>query len=162
MSQNITTDTEQYMQNKSFDPTFGLQTVELIGYDVVNNEMRRVAVNTQGQLVSSAYAVSRASSNATPITSTTTGVISAPSAGNHLTITRFHIANGGSTATWVALRDGAAGTQYYRTYLPQGGVISLNLNATGVLNLTTATRLDIVLSAAGSVEYTIDYLTVAD
>lgn len=120
------------------------------------------AVNRYGAIYTAAWPPSHASSNGTPITATTTSVIAAPSAGNHLRVVRIHISNGGATATWISIRDGAAGTQYYRTFLPQNGVLSLNLKMSGPLDLTTATRLDIVLSAAGSVEYTIDYLTVSD
>lgn len=104
----------------------------------------------------------RVSSNSTAITGTTTSIIAAPSAGNHLRIVRLHAANGGSTATWLRWRDGAAGTQHYATYLPQNGVFSINLNLSGPLDLTTATRLDIVMSAAGSIEYEVDYFTVPD
>jgi hypothetical protein len=106
--------------------------------------------------------VSHASSNGTPIVATTTGIVSAPSSGNHLRLMRLHASNGGATSTWVAWRDGAAGTQHYRSFLPTGGTVSMNLAGSGPLDLTTATRLDIVLSAAGSVEYEVDYQTVAD
>lgn len=112
--------------------------------------------------VSSSVAPSHVSSNGTPITATTTSVVAAPSAGNHLRVVRIHMSNGGSTATWVYVRDGASGTKHYPAYLPQGGMLSINLNSSGPLDLTTVTRLDIVLSAAGSIEYEIDYLTVAD
>lgn len=121
-----------------------------------------VATNRYGAVYITSWPPSHASSNGTPITATTTSVVAAPSASNHLRVVRIHMSNGGSTAAWVAVRDGAAGTQYYRTYLPQGGAMSINLRGSGLLDLTSATRLDIVLSAAGSVEYTIDYLTVSD
>lgn len=119
-------------------------------------------VNRYGHRYMTAPLPTHASSNGTPITATTTSVIAAPSAGNHLRAVRFLLSNGGSTATWVAVRDGAAGTRHYNTYLPQGGVVTLDLNMSGPLDLTSATRLDIFLSAAGSVEYEIDYLTVLD
>lgn len=134
----------------------------LTAFGAASGDYTPHAVNRYGQAYVTSPPPSHASSNGTPITATTTSVVAAPSAGNHLRVTRVHISNGGATATWVAVRDGAAGTQHYRTYLPQGGCISLNLNQSGPLDLTTATRLDIVLSAAGSVEYEIDYLTVAD
>ena len=120
------------------------------------------AVNRYGHQYVTAVPPSHISSNGTPITATTTSVIAAPSAGNHLRIMRIHISNGGATATWVGVRDGAAGTRHYNTYLVQGATISINLNDSGPLDLTTATRLDIFLSAAGSCEYEIDYLTVVD
>lgn len=135
---------------------------DTLGTAVATGDVCRQATNRYGATLVSAYPTSHASSNGTPITATTTSVIAAPSAGSHLRILRVHISNGGSTATWVAVRDGASGTRHYNTYLMQGCCLSINLNASGPLDLTTATRLDIVLSAAGSVEYEIDYVTVAD
>lgn len=119
-------------------------------------------VNRYGHSYVTAPPPSHASSNGTPITATTTTVIAAPSAGNHTRITRFLLSNGGATACWTALRDGAAGTRHYNSYLLQGSMVGGNLMSTGPLDLTTATRLDIFMSAAGSVEYQIDYVTVAD
>lgn len=119
------------------------------------------AGNRYGEQYVTGVPPSIASSNGTPITATTTSVIAAPSAGNHLRIVGIHISNGGATAAWVAVRDGAAGTRHYNTYLPQGGVISKNINFIP-LDLTTATRLDVFLSAAGSVEYEISYYVVLD
>lgn len=103
----------------------------------------------------------RASSSGTPITSTAT-VVSAPASGSHLKIVRIHASNGGSTATWIRWRDGASGTQYYPTYLPQNGIFSINLKTSGPLELSSATRLDLVMSAAGSVEYQVDYEIIMD
>lgn len=140
----------------------GAEARDTLGTAVATGDVVRMAANRYGALLTTAYPTSHASSNGTPITATTTSVIAAPSASSHLRVVRFTLSNGGSTATWVGIRDGAAGTQHYRVYLVQGSVVSLNLNKTGPLDLTTATRLDLVLSAAGSVEYEIDYLTVAD
>lgn len=140
----------------------GAEARDTLGTAVTSGDAVRVVANRYGHLLTTTQPPSHASSNGTPIAATTTSAIAAPSAGSHLRIMRVHLSNGGSTASWVSLRDGAAGTQYYRTYLPQNGVLSLNLNQSGPLDLTSATRLDIVMSAAGSVEYTIDYLTVAD
>ncbi len=105
-------------------------------------------------------ATSQATSNGTPITATTANVIAAPSAGSHLRMLRLHVANGGATATWVSFREGAAGLKKYAVCLPQYGVISPDLG--GSWELPSATSLDIVLSAAGSVEYTLDYEVVVD
>lgn len=134
----------------------------LAGTAVATGDAVRVVANRYGELLTSAMPPSHASSNGTPITTTTTSVIAAPSAGNHLRIVRIHMSNGGATSAWVAVRDGAAGTRHYNTWLPQGGTLSLNLNQSGVLDLTTATRLDIFVGAAASIEYEIDYFTVAD
>lgn len=140
----------------------GLEARDTLGTAVATGQVVRAVGNRYGSTLVSAIPPSHVSSNGTPIAATTTSVIAAPAAGNHLRIVRIHMSNGGATATWVAVRDGAAGTQHYRTYLPQNGLVSINLNLSGPLDLTTATRLDIVLSAAGSVEYEIDYLTVSD
>lgn len=140
----------------------GVSNENATAFGAASGDYTPIATNRYGSVYVTAMPPSHASSNGTPITATTTSVIAAPSASTHLRVMRIHISNGGSTATWVSVRDGAAGTQHYRTYLPQGGVMSLNLRMSGPLNLTTATRLDIVLSAAGSVEYEIDYMTVAD
>lgn len=140
----------------------GAEARDTLGTAVATGDTVRLAANRYGAQHTTAYPTSHASSNGTPITATTTSVISAPAASSHLRVTRFTLSNGGTTATWVGIRDGAAGTQHYRMYLVQGSVVSINLNKTGPLDLTTATRLDLVLSAAGSVEYEIDYLTVAD
>lgn len=140
----------------------GAEARATLGTAVATGDAVRVAATRYGILLSTALAPSRVSSNGTPITGTTTNVISAPGASTHTRVVRIHFSNGGSTSTWVSVRDGLSGSTYYATYLPQGGTVSLNLNASGPLDLTTNTRLDIVLSASGSVEYTIDYFTVAD
>lgn len=51
MSQETTKDTEQYIGNKSFDPTFQLEQVILMGYDSTNNVMRPIAVDSSGNLI---------------------------------------------------------------------------------------------------------------
>ena len=48
--QPTTTDTPQYIQNKSFDPEFQVETAELLGHDLANNVLRRVAVDSSGYL----------------------------------------------------------------------------------------------------------------
>jgi hypothetical protein len=50
MSQSVTHKTPQYMQNESFDPDFNLQTFELLGHDSANATMRRVQVDSSGNL----------------------------------------------------------------------------------------------------------------
>ncbi len=134
----------------------------LTAFGAASGDYAPKAVNRYGQQYVTAPPPSHASSNGTPITATTTSVIAAPSAGNHLRVVRIFFSNGGATSTWIAVRDGASGTQHYRAFLPQNGLLTLDLNTSGPLDLTTATRLDIVLSAAGSVEYEVDYFTVAD
>lgn len=105
--------------------------------------------------------VSQASSNGTAITTaTTTTLVSAPAAGNHLRIFRIHASNSSSTATWVYWRNGAAGTRYYPMYLQQGAVVSIPLG--GSWKLSTATALAATTDAAGNVEWSVDYLVEAD
>ncbi len=41
--------TEQNMGNTSFDEDFGVNAVEIIGYDSINNVLRRIAVNENGE-----------------------------------------------------------------------------------------------------------------
>lgn len=134
----------------------------LTAFGAASGDYTPYAVNRYGQLYVTARPPTRLSSNGTPIAATLTTAIAAPSAGNHLRVLRFHFSNAGATATVIGIRDGAAGTIYYETYLVQGAVVTLDLNTSGVLDLTTATRLDITMNGAGSVYYTVDYNTVAD
>jgi hypothetical protein len=48
MAQNEVTDTEQYIANRSYDPTFDVQTAEGLVYD--GTVLRRVAVDANGYL----------------------------------------------------------------------------------------------------------------
>lgn len=48
MSQPVTTDSEQYIKNKSFDPTFQTSMVEAVGYD--GSVLRPIAVDATGQV----------------------------------------------------------------------------------------------------------------
>jgi hypothetical protein len=132
-----------------------LQTVVAAGATV------QIAADRYGRLKVARPKLSHASSNTTAITTATgTTVVNAPAASTHLRIWRFHASNSGATSTWVYLRDGAAGTRYYPTYLPTNGVISIRID--GGLDLTTATAAILTTSAAGNVEWHIEYETVAD
>jgi len=104
--------------------------------------------------------VTYASANGTPVsTATTTDVVSAPSAGHHLEIWHLHVSNSGSTSCLVSWKE-SGGTAVYETYLPQNGVFSKNLN--GDWHLTTATKLQMVTGAAGSIYWTVGSRTVVD
>lgn len=132
-----------------------LPTVVAAGADV------RLAADRYGRIKITRPKLSHASSNTTAITTATgTTVVSAPSSGFHLRIWRFHASNSGATSTWVYLRDGAAGTRYYPTFLPQNGIISIRID--GGLDLTTATAALITTTDTGNVEWHIEYETVAD
>ena len=48
--QEVTKDTGQYIKNKSFDPTFQVETVELLGHDSTNNILRRIQVTDTGNV----------------------------------------------------------------------------------------------------------------
>ena len=50
MAQNDTKLTEQYIANRSFDPTFNVEMVEGLGYDSVNGVLRPIACDDTGQL----------------------------------------------------------------------------------------------------------------
>lgn len=104
--------------------------------------------------------VTLASSAGTAITSATnTTAVSAPGSGNKLRIYRLHATNSSSTGTFVYWCDGAGGTKYYPMYLLQGAVVSLRID--GRWNLTANTLLSITTSAAGNVEWSVEYQSVA-
>lgn len=140
----------------------GIEARTSLGTAVANGDVVRATGDRYGRAFVMGFPMSWARSNGTPITATTTSVIAAPGAGSHLEIGRIHMTNASATAATVSIRDGAAGTQSFESYLPQGGIISVDLAKSGYLPLTSATRLDIVLSAAGSISYTIGYLTILD
>ncbi len=105
-------------------------------------------------------AVTYTSANGSPvITATTTDVVAAPSSGHHLEVWHLHASNSGSTATLVSWKE-ASGTLLYESWLPQNGIVSKNL--LGDWHLTTATKLQVVTSAAGSVYWTVGTRTVVD
>lgn len=111
----------------------------------------------------SGYQVSpaKASSNASPVTSaTSTSVVAAPAAGNHLRIHRLTASNSSATGCLVAWMDGSGGARRYHAYLPQGGVVSFRLD--GKWDLTTATALYLYTSAIASVDWTVDYESTPD
>ena len=121
----------------------------------------QVVSDRYGRLKTVSPKLTQATSNGTAITTATnTTVVSAPAATTHLRIHRLHACNSGSTSTFVYWCDGTGGTKYYPAYLPQNGIVSLNLR--GSWDLTTATLLSITTSAAGNVEWHVSYETVAD
>lgn len=48
MSQEVTKDSEQAIVNKSFDATYQVEQVEIVGYDADNNVLRPIAVTNTG------------------------------------------------------------------------------------------------------------------
>ena len=50
MSQGVTTDTEQYISNKSFDETFQIEIAEGVGYDSASGVLRPIACDANGYL----------------------------------------------------------------------------------------------------------------
>lgn len=46
----VTKDTEQYISNKSFDPTFGVEMVKGLGYDSSSGVLRPIACDSNGYL----------------------------------------------------------------------------------------------------------------
>lgn len=105
-------------------------------------------------------ALSLATSNATPVTTnTTTDVVSAPSSGNHLEITRIHASNSSATACKVSWKENG-GSEMFQATLPQYGIVSLDLKSGW--HLTTATKFQMVTSASASIDWTVAYRTVPD
>lgn len=103
-----------------------------------------------------------ASSDATPITTATdTEAIAAPAANHHLRIYYAFYNNGGATPCRVSLMDGAAGAQVFPASLPQYASFAHNFKP-GYWDLTSATALYIKTSAAGSIDWTVEYEIVAD
>ncbi len=50
MGQNVTKETEQAISNKSFDPTYQVEIVKLLGYDADVGVLRPIAVDSSGQI----------------------------------------------------------------------------------------------------------------
>ncbi len=119
--------------------------------------------------IPTASGFSHASPNGTPITTaTTTTLIAAPATGKHLEILPVHASNSSGTSTKVGWKE-TSGVQHYETQLPLNGAISLKVSdypdrATGNegWHLTTATAFLMVTDAAGSIYWSVDYLTVND
>lgn len=102
-----------------------------------------------------------ASSNTTPITASgDTEVIAAPGASNKLLIYYIHVSNAGSTSIHVGFKEGS-GNVMYRSYMPQGKDFAHNIKP-GFWELAANTALNLNLSATGgSINYTVEYETVA-
>lgn len=134
------------------------------GTAVSTGDVVRLSADRLGRLHRTKPKLSRAASNGTPITTATdTSVVSAPSASSHTVVHRLHATNAGSTSTYVYWRDGVSGTKLYGAYLAQGATISITLE--GSWHLTgggTPLALYLTTSAAGSVEWTVEYETIAD
>lgn len=149
--------------NVSGNPVLsGAEARDTLGTVVATGNTVRFSADRYGRLQTTRPAsIQHASSNGTPITSATnTSMISAPGVGTHLRVWRLHVSNSGATGTWIYLRDGAGGTKYYPTFLPQNGVISIRCD--GGFNHSTATAANLNTSAAGNVEWHVEYETVAD
>jgi hypothetical protein len=99
-------------------------------------------------------------SAATPITTnTTTSIVAAPSAGNHLRIHRLWCQNSSATGTWMYWCDGT--TKRIPVYLAQYQPFSIALN--GSWELATASALQIITSTTGAnIEWFVEYETLAD
>jgi hypothetical protein len=124
-----------------------------------DTDAKRAWCDQYGRSFSIKPAVTLATSNATPIT-TTTSVIAAPGANTHLVIYRLHASNSSATECDVSWANGAGGTQYFHATLPDYGLVSPSLD--GAWHLSSNTALSLVLSAACSLDYTVAYEVVAD
>ena len=69
------------------------------------------------------------------------------------------IHNSSATAVKVSWKE-ASGSEVFHATLPQYGIVSLDLKSGW--HLTTATKLQMVTSAAGSIDYTVSHRTVPD
>lgn len=139
----------------------GAEARDANGTAVSVGDAVRINADRFGRLRTVKAKTTQASSNGTPLTSSGNATaIAAPSSGTHLKIHRIFAANSSATATWVYWRDGSAGTKLYPMYLLAGANVTFSLD--GTWELTTATALVMNLSANGSVEWHVDYETVAD
>lgn len=96
----------------------------------------------------------RASSNGTPIGAATTDVIADPGDGFFIRVRKIVASNGSATGTWAQFLE-AGGTKYYNVWLTLGVPVILNFERPW--DLAASTKMQMVTSAAGSVEYTIEY-----
>lgn len=71
-----------------------------------------------------------------------------------LRIRRITVSNGSATGTWCQFLE-AGGTKYYNVWLQQGGVADMEFERPW--ELTASTAFQMVTSAAGAVEYTVEY-----
>ena len=101
----------------------------------------------------------RASSNGTPLANATTDVIAAPAAGFHLMVSKIVVSNGSATGTWCQFLA-FGGTKYYNVWATIG--VPNIIKFEDPWHLATATKMQMITSAAGSVEYTIEYKVVPD
>jgi hypothetical protein len=121
----------------------------------------RIVADRNGRTITIKPKLLMISSNGTPITTaTTTDVLGLPGAATHYKIYRLHASNDGATATWVYWVDSTGTTKLFPTFLPQNGVVSLAID--GEWELTSNKKLQIVTSAAGSVEWHVSYEIIGD
>lgn len=118
-------------------------------------------IDTKGAIAKTGSpALTFASDNGTPITTnTTTDVVAAPAAGHHLEISRLHAINTSTTAVLVSWKE-ASGVLLFPSFLPQYGIFSIDLKQGW--HLTTATKLQLVTSASGSINWTVGYRDALD
>lgn len=147
--------------NPLLDGAQGRDTLQTV---VATGQVTAITADRYGRLYKVSPITSHATSNGTPITSATnTTLVAGPSANTHIRVHRIHASNSGVTGTWVYWRDGASGNKLYPTFLPTNGIVSLKLE--GSLETTggaTPNALVMNTSAAGNVEWHVDYETVAD
>src|SRR4051794_25775997 len=101
----------------------------------------------------------RASSNGTPIANATTDVVADPGDGFHIEVERIIVSNASATGTWCQFLA-AGGTKYYNVWVTVSSPVILDFK--NPWPLATSTKMQMVTSAAGSVEYTIEYRIARD
>lgn len=121
---------------------------------------------TDAQLRASAVSVTGpdvvlASSGAAPIVAAAdTVLVAAPAGAQHLRVYYIMANNSSATACRVSWMDGAAGTQRFPITLTQYEPFAHAFR--GYWDLTSATALYMKTSAAGSIDWTVEYEVVAD
>jgi len=86
-----------------------------------------------------------------------TPLVAAPAAGSHTVVRSVYLRNDGSAPITVQVRDGA--TAKHNATLQPGSALRMAYPTGGEWALTSATALNLNLSAAGSVAYEVDYWT---
>ena len=142
----------------------GGEARDTLGTATISGQVTRQVFDRYGRNYMISPVMNQATSNGTPITTATdTLAIAAPSANFHIVVHRFHVTNASAVTTMAYLRNGITGTKTYNANLQQGGLMSLVIGGRyKTSGGGTPLGLYVTTSAAGSVEYTIDYEIVAD
>lgn len=162
---------EQYMQNSSFDEDFGENTVEVMGYDSINNVLRRLLLDTNGLIPNTtnsgtvyvngtAYSVKRAFANVAAST-TDSSIISAV-ASKKLRILSV-VLECGATATNITFNTKPAGAGTAISMQFQNGANSgavLARNEDGWFETNSGEGLTVTTGAGSTTGVQVNYIEV--